>query len=129
MIGARWCPVGRVPSSSAVLISASLQLPMPVSRSGVMLEAVKRERCPLRPSLALRSRRGGRFRLRLCLRLLRARVLSLRCHVAINQLNDRDGSGIAVAEAGLQHPGIASVAILVTGAQHLEQFLDHSDIA
>src|SRR5438128_2516750 len=44
MIGARWCPVGRVPSCSAVLISASLQLPMPVSRSGVMLEAVTSNR-------------------------------------------------------------------------------------
>jgi hypothetical protein len=39
-MGARWWPAGRVPCCKAALISASLQLPIPVSRSGVMLDAI-----------------------------------------------------------------------------------------
>ena len=40
MISASWTPFGRLPVSSSVLICASVQLPMPVSLSGVMLGAV-----------------------------------------------------------------------------------------
>ena len=40
MITATWTPFGRMPVRSTFLISASVQLPMPVSLSGVMLDAV-----------------------------------------------------------------------------------------
>src|SRR5262249_58259555 len=79
--------------------------------------------------LALPSRRSDRFRLWLRLRLRRAGILPFRSCVTIDQLDYRDGSGIAVAEAGLHHPGVAAVAILVARTQHLEELLDHLDIA
>src|SRR5215471_19698714 len=78
----------------------------------------------------VRSRRRSRFSLlRLCLGLRRPGVLPLRRDVAIDKFDDRDGRGIAVAEAGLEHPRIAAVTVLVTGSQHLEQLLHHADIA
>ena len=40
MTSATWTPFGFLPVSSIVLIWASVQLPMPVSLSGVMLGAV-----------------------------------------------------------------------------------------
>ena len=40
MTSARWWPEGRMPSSNAVLKSASLHLPRPVSGSGVRLDPV-----------------------------------------------------------------------------------------
>ena len=40
MITATWTPLGRTPVRSTFLMSASLHEPMPVSLSGVMLDAV-----------------------------------------------------------------------------------------
>ena len=49
--------------------------------------------------------------------------------VAIDELDHRHRRVVAVAEAGLEHAGIAAVALLVAGAQHVEQLLDHGDVA
>src|SRR6516162_355401 len=87
---------------------------------------------------AERTRRAGplassrwrrRFGLGFGLRLHRSGVLPFRLHVAIDEFDDRDGGGIAIAEAGLEDAGIAAVAVLVAGTEHLEQFLDHGDVA
>src|SRR5262245_45640847 len=76
-----------------------------------------------------RSRRRRLFRLCLRLRLRRAGILPLRRGVAIDEFDHRDGSGIAVTEAGFEHSGVAAVAVLVAGTQHVEQLLDHADVS
>src|SRR5262245_23252934 len=79
------------------------------------------------PLPSLRGRR--RFGLGFGLRLHRSGILPFRLDVAVDELDDRDRSGIAVAEAGLEHAGIAAAAVLVAGGEHLEQFLDHGHVA
>src|SRR5580700_12229533 len=56
-------------------------------------------------------------------------ILALGLDVAIDELDHRDCRGIAIAEAGLHDAGIAAVAVLVARADHLEQLLDHGEIA
>src|SRR5256886_802433 len=85
--------------------------------------------CPHDACPFLRSGRRRRFGLRLRLLLHGSGVLPLRRDVAIDKLDHRDSRGIAVAEARLEHSGIAAVAVLVAWAQHLEQLLDHADVA
>src|ERR1700677_3207595 len=56
-------------------------------------------------------------------------ILALGLDVAIDQLDDCTRRRIAVKEAGLHHAGIAAVALLVARAEHLEELLDHRQIA
>src|SRR5580698_3392057 len=56
-------------------------------------------------------------------------ILALGFDVAIDELDHRNRRGIAVAEAGLHDAGIAAIAVLVARADHLEQFLDHGEVA
>src|SRR5262249_21310639 len=75
---------------------------------------------------------SGRCRRRLGLGLLLGDgtgILALRLDVAIDELDHRDRRGIAVAKARLEHAGVAAVAVLVAGAEHLEQLLDHGEVA
>src|SRR3546814_783311 len=51
----------------------------------------------------------------------RSGVLALGGGVAVDQLDDRHRRHVAVAEAGLQHPAVAAVALLVAGRQLVEQ--------
>src|SRR3546814_417956 len=51
----------------------------------------------------------------------RAGVLALGCGIAVDQLDDRHRRHVAVAEAGLQHPAVAAVALLVAAGQFVEQ--------
>src|SRR3546814_9305670 len=41
--------------------------------------------------------------------------------IAVDQLDDRHRRHVAVAEAGLQHPAVAAVALLVAAGQFVEQ--------
>src|SRR5579863_10150623 len=56
-------------------------------------------------------------------------VLALGLDVAVNKLDHRDRGGIAVAETGLHHPDIATLAVLVARPDHLKQLLDHGQVA
>src|SRR6202040_513003 len=78
-----------------------------------------------RISVALR--RGGRGLFGM--RLNGTRILAFGLDVAIDELDHRDRRGIAVAEAGLHDAGIAAVAVLVARPDHLEQLLDHGEVA
>src|SRR5262245_13909255 len=75
----------------------------------------------LRRRLSRRSRLG-----RLVTREI---VLALGVDVAVDQLDHGTRSRIAVPEPGLQHAGIAAVAVLVARADHLEELLDGVDVA
>src|SRR4029077_402497 len=61
--------------------------------------------------------------------LHRPGILALGLDIAIDELNHRDRGGIAVAEAGLHNARITAIAILVARADHLEELLDHAEIA
>src|SRR5580693_10647124 len=56
-------------------------------------------------------------------------ILALGLDVAIDELDHSDWRGIAIAEAGLHDAGIAAVAVLVARTDHLEQLLDHGEVA
>src|SRR5262249_2648461 len=75
------------------------------------------------------SCRRRRFGLGFVPRLHRSGILPLRLDVAVDELDDCDRGGIAVAEAGLEHAGIAAAAVLVAGREHLEQLLHHGHVA
>src|SRR5215469_16584746 len=77
--------------------------------------------------LSASSRRRGGFLLGLL--GLRPGIEALGGLVAIHELDHGDRCGITIAEAGLEHAGIAAVALLVAGAEHLEELLDHGDVA
>ena len=72
-------------------------------------------------------RRGGSFFA--CLFLHRTGIQALGIDIAIDKLDHGAGGVIAIAEAGFQHPRIAAVTILVAWADHLEELLDHRDVA
>src|SRR5207247_4942326 len=59
----------------------------------------------------------------------RADVAPLGGLVSIPELHHRARGGIAVAEPGFEHAGVAAIALLVAGAEHFEQLLDHGDVA
>ncbi len=59
----------------------------------------------------------------------RAGIQPLRIDVAIDEFDHRNRRGIAVAEAGLHHAGIAAVALLVARADHVKELLDHGEVA
>jgi hypothetical protein len=59
----------------------------------------------------------------------RSGIHALRVLVAVDEFDHRARGGIAVAEPGLEHAGVAAVALLVAGREHLEELLDHGDIA
>ena len=49
--------------------------------------------------------------------------------VAVDELDDGNGRGIAVAIAGLQHARVAAGAVLVARRQRVEELLDHGLVA
>src|SRR5215472_15835880 len=59
----------------------------------------------------------------------RTGVLALGIDVAIDELDHRERRAVAIAEARLHDAGIAAVALLVARADHVEQLLDHRDVA
>src|SRR5262249_7720105 len=59
----------------------------------------------------------------------RAGISSLRVDIAIDEFDHTDRRRVAVTEAGLEHPRIAAVALLVARADDLEQLLDHGHVA
>src|SRR5450759_5836444 len=61
--------------------------------------------------------------------LRRPGILALGLDVAVDELDHRLRGAIAVTEASLEHAGIAALAVLVARADHVEQFLDHGDVA
>src|ERR1700751_1877985 len=61
--------------------------------------------------------------------LHRAGVLALGIDVAIDELDHGHRGIVAVAEAGLDDAGVAALAVLVAGRQHIEQLLDLVDVA
>src|SRR5262249_57980401 len=72
---------------------------------------------------------GGGGRSRLGLPLRRAGILALGSDVAVDELDHRHRRRIAVTEAGLEHARVAAVALLVARTEHLEELLDHGDVA
>src|SRR6188474_3302758 len=49
--------------------------------------------------------------------------------IAVDEFDHRDRRGIAVAETGLEHAGVTAVAVLVARPEHVEELLDHGDVA
>src|SRR3954453_16786636 len=49
--------------------------------------------------------------------------------IAIDELDHADRRGIAVAIAGLHHPRITTIAVLVAGPDDLQELLPHRDVA
>src|SRR6478736_9650137 len=74
----------------------------------------------------LRSRSGAFVDLAI---LHRAGIQPLGGLVAVDELDDADGGVITVAEASLENTRVAALAVLVARAEHIEQFLDHGDVA
>src|SRR5690606_36726826 len=72
--------------------------------------------------------RRGRLVLASLPLLHRPGILALGGLVAINELDHRHRGVVAIAEAGLEDADVAAVALLVAGAKHVEQLLDHRDI-
>src|SRR5262249_35106740 len=86
-------------------------------------------RCPFSNPCRVWLRRRGSLGLGRGFALHRPGVRALGLDVAIDELDHRDRRGIAVAEARLANTGVAAVAVLVAGAERLEQLLDHRDVA
>src|ERR1019366_5625714 len=78
-----------------------------------------------------KGRPGGRPGCRFVdlLLLRRPGILALGLDVAVDELDHRLRGAVAVTEASLEHAGIAALAVLVARADHVEQFLDHGDVA
>src|SRR5581483_7728786 len=76
----------------------------------------------------IRHRRGLR-RLGFRLLLRRPGVLAFGVDVAIDELDHRHRCVVAIAETGLDDAGVAAVAVLVAGRQHVEQLLDLIEVA
>src|SRR6266699_6106214 len=74
------------------------------------------------------SSRRRRFLIGFAIGLLTG-IETLGGFVAVNKLDHCDRRGIAIAKARLEDPRIAAVAILVAGTDHLEELLDHRDVA
>src|ERR1700704_890937 len=75
-----------------------------------------------------RSHRGGGVGVGPRL-LHRAGIQALGIDVTLDELDHRDRRVVAVAKARLHDAGIAAVAVLVARAQHVEQLLDHGNVA
>src|SRR5215208_7069351 len=56
--------------------------------------------------------------------LYRAGIQALGIDVAVNELDHGHRRVVAVAEAGLDDPGVAALAVLVAGRQYVEQLAD-----
>src|SRR5262245_57339895 len=122
--------VVQAPSTATHPTTAPRFIPLPPVFSPRPTKKGQRKAPPSRSITPLPSLRGRRrLRLGFGLRLHRSGILPFRLDVAVDELDDRDRSGIAVAEAGLEHAGVAAVAVLVAGTKHLEQLLDHGDVA
>src|SRR5262245_20509545 len=68
-------------------------------------------------------------RLGFFLLLHRARILALGVDIAVDEFDHGHRGVVAIAEAGLDDAGIATLAVLVAGRQRVEQFLDLVDVA
>src|SRR3546814_360224 len=56
----------------------------------------------------------------------RARIEALHRRIAVDQFDHGERCGIAIAEAGLQHTGVATLAFGIALVQRREQLLDRS---
>ena len=70
-----------------------------------------------------RSGGSGRFGLIFLDALDRTAILALGVRIAIDQFDDADRSGVRSADAGLDHAGIAAIAIGVARREDVEQLL------
>src|SRR5437763_14369157 len=68
-------------------------------------------------------------RLGLSLFLDRSRILALGGLIAIDEFDYRHWRTVAIAEAGFDDPGIATLAVLVAARAHVKQLADHCQIA
>src|SRR5438067_13701562 len=86
-----------------------------------------RDRSPIkkrRRSAAFETVSESSLRCLGCLFLHRAGIEALGIDVAVDEFDHGHRGVVAVAEAGLDDAGIAALAVLVAGSQHVEQFSD-----